>query len=896
MADLWILGKNDKTLAVLSSEAEGACTFWGAPFREELNQGSTFKFTCDRTHSDSKYVAQMNQVVFKDKDGFFRLFKIREIDRDSGPDGKEKTAHCEPAEMELLEKIIDDVRPQNTTQQDALNRALVGTRWKGNVTADFGINSTNFYHISVYEAITEIIKVWGGELRFTIEFDEKANTITERVVNIVPRRGEDAGDRFEVGYNIDRIHETVMAYPVTALYGWGASEETENGGHTRYLNFADVEWKVSNGDPVDKPKGQKWVEYPPAKEEYGIEEDGTILNLEGQWQDENIKDAEELLQKTYEQLVNAASKIQSNYELEVVLQDEPVSLGDTRLALDRTTPDPIEFSGRVIALEYDVSDLAVPAKAEMGQFLDVYEPDKRIDDIEDQIKNIDRDVTVTDENFPDTKPPTPTNVTAEGRFAKVSLSWDFEPYSYIAKYEVYGSQVKDFTPDTTNKTNLLWAGKEGGWVHEADVNQVWYYRIRAVNTHGTASDFTAQYSAATVRIGTKHIEYQSITNALMGVAAIDTANIADAAITNAKIDSLIADKIKGGILSGVIVRSDNDQGDTIELKDGTLISKINSRDMIKMANFNLYFYDSGEQAPSPDYREVGRLANAWDTSDPSTRGFAVNGRKDYLSLGRQTAESTSQPAYRLDFNDRSTILAGAIKEDGKWNGRLSLRSTYLADWGKIGKNSYVPQVAISNYNEGSTKWGGVYVYTGRSSDAPGGSNKRFGFEVWQYQGTGSAVEQLFKIDRSSTGQGNFMAFYGDTAYLPYNVRLESGDSSKNGVQGMGLSLSNTTADVRGDLTSNATMRIYYWDGLTLNNGSGSTAWAEAKLDIGSNVEKIYFATVIPYGNLNDGIVCGIQGMSAGNHFINARVRGTGAYNVKGYTVTRLMFLYIYEPK
>lgn len=895
MADLWILGKNDKTLAVLSSEAEGACTFWGAPFREELNQGSTFKFTCDRTHSDSKYVAKMNQVVFKDKDGFFRLFKIREIDRDSGADGKEKTAHCEPAEMELLEKIIDDVRPQNTTQQDALDRALVGTRWKGNVTADFGINSTNFYHISVYEAITEIIKVWGGELRFTIEFDEKSNTITERVVNIVPRRGEDAGDRFEVGYNIDRIHETVMAYPVTALYGWGASEETENGGHTRYLNFADVEWKVSNGDPVDKPKGQKWVEYPPAKEEYGIEEDGTILNLEGQWQDENIKDAEELLQKTYEQLVNVASKIQSNYELEVVLQDESVSLGDTRLALDRTTPDPIEFSGRVIALEYDVSDLTVPAKAEMGQFLDVYEPDKRIDDIEDQIKNIDRDVTVTDENFPDTKPPTPTNVTAEGRFEKVSLSWDFEPYSYIAKYEVYGSQVKDFTPDTTNKTNLLWAGKEGGWVHEADVNQVWYYRIRAVNTHGTASDFTAQYSAATVRIGTKHIEYQSITNALMGVAAIDTANIADAAITNAKIDSLIADKIKGGILSGVIVRSDNENGDTIELKDGSFTSKLDGRDMVKISNYNLTFYDPGTDDPKPDYGESGGLAPVWSAGDSTQRGIGLIGSKDYLTLAERESSTDSNPFLRADFSERDTILAGAPAKTGKWNGSLMLRSVYTANWaGKEDAN--VPKIHINNYDGDDYDWGGVLVYTGRGADAPGEAKERFGFEVWQYQGDGSKSKQLFKIDRSSSGAGDYMGFYGDTAYLPYNTVLEAGDQLKTSTQALGVTVSSAVSDSRGALNYNGVLRIHYWDNFKLHSGSGSSAYGDGTLDIGTTIENLFWAVVVPYGSYSDCVVAGISSMAAGDHFIKIRVRGTGTVNVENVTIPRLMIAYLYEPK
>ncbi|MFN2746974.1 phage tail spike protein [Bacillus sp. z60-18] len=897
MADLWILGKKDNVLAILSSEAKGACTFWDDVFREELNQGSTFHFTCDASHPDSKYVTKLNQVVFKDKDGFFRLFKIREADRGRSEKGAFKTVECEPAEMELLEWIIDDVRPQNTTQQDALDRALAGSRWVGKVTANLGINSINFYHINAYEAITNIIKVWGGELKFTVVFDTKSNKIVERVVNILPRRGSDTGARFEVGYNIQDIHVTEMAYPVSALWGWGGSVETEGGGDSRFIDFADVVWSEENGDPVNKPKGQKWVEYPPAKEKYGYEKsDGSVINAFGKWQDENIKDPEELLQKTYDQLVNAASQIQTNYSLEVNLLNDPVSLGDTRLALDRTVAEPIEFYGRVIALEYPISDPTGKAKVEMGQFLSVYEPDKRLDEIEEQINNIDQNITITDENFPDTKPSTPTNVEVKGLFSKVALSWDFEPYSYIAAYEVYGSQVKDFVPDTTNFSNRLWRGKDGGWVHEAEVNQVWYYRIRAVNTHDTPSDFTAQYSSATVRIGTNHIEDLAITNAKMGIAAIDTANIADAAITNAKIDSLIADKIKGGILSGVIVISDNGQGDTIELRDGVLTSKLDGRTMAKLVNYNLVFYDSGINASAPDYSEVGRISSGWNISDPSQRGFMLNGRKDYLSFGKQTGAESATSAYRIDFIDRESILAGSVKESGKWDGYLSLRSTYAADWGAGGQNSYVPEITISNYNDGSTKWGGAFVYTGRGPDTPGGSNERFGFEVWQYQGNGSESKQLFKIDRSSSGAGDYMGFWGDTAYLPYNTLLEAGNQLKISTHGVGMTISDTVANIRGNLDHNAVIRVYYWENFTLYQGSGSTAWDDARLDIGTDVENVFWAWVVPYGDYADAVSVGIRGMASGDHYITARIRGTGAVNVEGKTISRLMFLYIYEPK
>ncbi|MGP8315530.1 phage tail spike protein [Bacillus subtilis] len=510
MADMWVLDRYDNPLAILSSDAEDdACTFHSDQFLEKLNQGTEFSFSCDARHEDSLHVTKLNQVVFRDEDGFFRLFKIREIDRGNGDNGAEKIAHCEPAEMELLEAIVEDVRPTGKTQQYALDRVLEGTRWKGNVTAQTGTQSTNFYHISAYEAITKIIEVWGGELRFTVNFDEENNKIIERVVNIEQRRGNDEGDRFEVGYNVESITVTEMAYPVSALYGWGGSVETENGGDSRYIDFADVEWKVSNGDPADKPKGQKWIELPGAKEKYGYKKsDGAFINSFGQWQDENITDPKELLQKTYEHLRDTASKPQATYELKVIPTDH-ISLGDTRTAIDDTQADPIQIQSRVIALGYSISNPAGTKTVEMGEFLEVYQPDRRLDDLEDKVKNIDRNVQVTDGSFPDIIPKVPSNVTIKGLFSGTSITWDYDPSSYIAAYEVYGSQTTGFTPSIENR---LWRGKQSGFLHEnAGVDNVWYYRIRAVNYHGKASDFTDEFSATTRRILTDDILYGAIT-------------------------------------------------------------------------------------------------------------------------------------------------------------------------------------------------------------------------------------------------------------------------------------------------------------------------------------------------------------------------------------------------
>src|SRR5690606_20889624 len=81
-------------------------------------------------------------------------------------------------------------------------------------------------------------------------------------------------------------------------------------------------------------------------------------------------------------------------------------------------------------------------------------------------------------SFPDTKPRTPSNVEAVGGFQAIQLYWDYDSEVYISHYEVYGSQVKDFVPDSQH---LLYRGRVSSFVHEVDTDQTWYYRVRSVN-------------------------------------------------------------------------------------------------------------------------------------------------------------------------------------------------------------------------------------------------------------------------------------------------------------------------------------------------------------------------------------------------------------------------------
>ncbi|MDU0070027.1 MULTISPECIES: prophage endopeptidase tail family protein [Bacillus] len=554
MADMYILSPDEEVLTVLSSDGQEACKFWDAKYKEELNKGSSFSFVADASHPDARYLVEENQVIFKDKDGFLKLFVIKELD-DADENAEINTlVTCEAAMMELAETFVKDFRPTKKTAQYVLDRVLSRSRWEAEVTAALGTNSTTFYKKSALECISEVLNLWGGELQDYIEFE--GNKITRRVLKILPRRGKDSGKRFEIDKDTEKISRTVISYPLTALWGYGASIPStdengeETGGYTRFIDFSEVEWKKSEGDPVDKPLGQEWVGDPDLLKRFGRLKNGERIHREGQFSNEDITDPKELLKATYNHLITEASKIEVNYELSVQLlqnvpgyEHEHVELGDTTIAIDRNFAIPIETKQRIISMEYDITDPDNTCVVEIGQFLSVLQKDDRIQKIQDTIDRNrgkwDSGGEVTDGSFPDTVPPVPSNVKIESLFQGVSISWDYNPSSYIAAYEVYASPVKGFTPLPENR--IFW-GKGSKCEHSPGVDQVWYYRLRAINTHKTPSEFTPEFTGVTRRILTDDILFGSITADLLADLAVkadkisrdfEDANILPGSILNA---------------------------------------------------------------------------------------------------------------------------------------------------------------------------------------------------------------------------------------------------------------------------------------------------------------------------------------------------------------------------
>jgi phage minor structural protein len=137
-----------------------------------------------------------------------------------------------------------------------------------------------------------------------------------------------------------------------------------------------------------------------------------------------------------------------------------------------------------------------------------------------------------EQKTPEVIPAVPANFTATGAFKKVILNWDVDTSKTISHYELYGSQTAGFTPDITN---LLWKGKQSSFIHEADVNQTWYYRLRAVNAYGQAGPFTQEVSAITAKIISDDILFGAVNSQILADLAVTAAKLADGSITTPKV-------------------------------------------------------------------------------------------------------------------------------------------------------------------------------------------------------------------------------------------------------------------------------------------------------------------------------------------------------------------------
>ena len=240
---------------------------------------------------------------FQSRDRAFCLFRISEKSYDIGL----TIQGIDRAESDLHSFIIEDKRPGGTAS-DVLREILDGTGYQlGNIDGLTRTGRLSFYYISVRQALVKIIESYACEFKIRYTFVE--NKIIGRYIDLNQRFGRVTGHQFEYGSNILNVtYEESSDDVVTALIGRGKGEEKTDesgeatGGYGRRIQFKDVVWSVSKGDPVDKPAGQNYVTNELAKDVYGLHQNGEIKHRFGVYTNEDIEDPVELLKATYNEL------------------------------------------------------------------------------------------------------------------------------------------------------------------------------------------------------------------------------------------------------------------------------------------------------------------------------------------------------------------------------------------------------------------------------------------------------------------------------------------------------------------------------------------------------------------------------------------------------------------
>lgn len=345
----YLLNKGQQTVKLLNNDENIESNL-----DETINTASELKFSLPL---QKRLDSNIYYILIPDYHGNdFLMFKI--ISEDVQKDRVEYSA-VESAYDELKSyEYIKDIRPHQMNAAQMLQQVLKNTRWSLGYVEDTGIQSTTFYYVTILEAIQKIVDLFKVELTFTIKLDPVTQKITGRRVNLYQQQGRRTGKRFEYGSNLLTVtREEDSQNLVTALVGRGKgvqvsgqdTKDTSDDGYGRRLTFADVEWKTSAGAPVNKPKGQEYVEDPKATALYGFSDGHPRIGLVTF---EDIEDPNQLINATWSALLEA-KRPKVSFKAEVTDVGN-LQLGDT-IAIIRHDLG-IEYFTRVYKVHHNLKD------------------------------------------------------------------------------------------------------------------------------------------------------------------------------------------------------------------------------------------------------------------------------------------------------------------------------------------------------------------------------------------------------------------------------------------------------------------------------------------------------------------------------------------------------------
>lgn len=537
--DILVFDKDETLIHIISAD-----DYNDDVYKRQINKEWSFSFTVDVSLSD--VIIRKNKIGVYDREGRLQLFIIEDItERYSKTPTME--VYCIHDSFILNDTVLEEFTVTDTID-NVLDSVLAGTSYQRGYTDQFDVADIDMQLTSRFGGLQTIAETFGGELDFRFTLDETRTRILNRYVDVKFSLGRDIGVRFTFDTNLTEVVRTVTSdNHFTVLYGLGrslATGATKPDGSKEYkrVDFSEVAWGESTGNPTNKPVGQRYIE-----DAEGIKKWGRI---EGIYVNETITDPETLINRTWKQLQKCK---EPSFSYSVTVEDLSrlagyehlsVGIGDTVIIKDEDFK--LELSARIQEEQYSVKEniikaldaesvpMPMPARAITGLSSHGGGNKKLVLGVlqrgftEDNsgsgtvspptVDTGSGDVNVDNENFPDVLPATPI-ISGTGLFATIMTSWTFENSIYYG-YELHGSQVENFI---TSQSTILARGKISSHLHQCKPGERWYFKVRAYNTHGNYTPFSNEIALESSKVadGTEWFENAAIGDALIGQLRLD---------------------------------------------------------------------------------------------------------------------------------------------------------------------------------------------------------------------------------------------------------------------------------------------------------------------------------------------------------------------------------------
>lgn len=330
--------------------------------QEEYTVNATFPYVADKVIERGMRLSFRNYAT-----GAIELFEIRNV-TNIEPEHYQQIIAEHVAVSELNDEHINTTEITDETAANALAAVLTGTLWAVGNSTVIGTQSVDVSRGSVWQAVGAVAHNFNAYVVPRITFNA-SGAVTGRYLDIIPAQAVWRGVRLSINKNMS---DSSVVYDdsetLTALYGYGGSVDkaTSATNESEEVTFKDVVWSQTAEHPA-KPLNQLYIEDPTATALYGRNGRARF----GYYQNGDIKDAEVLLQKTWEALqltskpkVSISGTVTELHRLGYA--DQPMQLHDSAIVEIQPTGTIIQLE--IIKLDVDLVDPSA-TRPEIGAYI-----------------------------------------------------------------------------------------------------------------------------------------------------------------------------------------------------------------------------------------------------------------------------------------------------------------------------------------------------------------------------------------------------------------------------------------------------------------------------------------------------------------------------------------------